>query len=217
VTGVFEDVPSNSHVAFDFFLSLISLNIPYVEQFDSPNYLTYLLLAKGSDVSALESKINTGWKEQMGKSIELNLRSLLDVHFDTSVSNYGGNIKLTDSKYLLIFSVVAVLVLLIACINYVNLVTARANERGREVGIRKLSGAQDIQLSSQFILDSFLHILPAVMLGLTIFYLLAPYTHTFLGLSSEPTTFMNSLPVLKMAGLILVMVTILALLHIKIY
>jgi putative ABC transport system permease protein len=210
VTGVFDDLPPNSHIHFDFLLSLSSVSLPDVERFDSPNYLTYLLLTKDTDRVNLETKVNEAWREQRGEFVNLRFQSLAQAHFDTSVSNYGGRIKVTDPHYLFTFSIVAGLILLIACINYINLATARANERAREVGVRKLSGGSQFQLFIQFLTDSFLHILPAVLLALLLFFVIFPYSNEFLGLARSPIDLINNLSLVKWAIGILCVVTILA-------
>jgi putative ABC transport system permease protein len=206
VTGVLQDIPLNSHMRFDLFMPMANVGLPQTEEWDSPNFVTYLQVAKGADLKAFQSKINEAWLSK-NEMIKLELHWLAELHFDTSAKAY---MKVTDPAYLTIFSIIAVLILTIACINYVNLVTARAAERGREVGIRKVSGATGQQLFSQFMTDSFLHILPAIFIALMIFFLMLPFANSFLGLQGATISFQEKMYVFLLAVVILIVVTLAA-------
>lgn len=209
VTGVMEDFPLNSHIRFDMLMSMTTLELSSGEEWDSPNYITYLLLAKNTDRKIFQDKINKSWLSD-NQSVKLEIQSLGNLHLDTSVNNYLGKIRIIDKKYLTIFMVVAILILIIACINYINLVTARASERGREVGIRKISGATMLQLFAQFMTDSFLHILIAMIISLVIFFGSLSVTNGFLGLEMVPLTTESYTTVFLISGVILIAVTFFA-------
>jgi len=180
VTGILKDVPENSHIHFDMLVSLAS--VPEEEFADwRSNYLyTYILASEGTSKSDLEEKLKTFVAQRLephygdllvlnqGKTIhdvlKLHLFPIVDIHLYPSINwevEAGGSIL---SIY--IFSSVAVLILVIACLNFVNLSTARANKRAKEVSLRKTVGAYKYQLRGQFIQESVL--LAFVSLGLAL-------------------------------------------------
>lgn len=189
VTAVIEDVPSNSHFTFDFLTSIYSIEGLDDEtiQWNNPNYTTFLLLKEGTSTADLARKIDAWVNPTVRGSnrLTLDVESLNDVHFNTTVFNFGGQLVVTDMKYLYIFSAIGLLVLIVACINYVNLATARATTRAREVGMRKSVGASFGQLIAQFLSESFVLLLPAVLLGALGCWLLLPVLQSVLGRSIE--------------------------------
>jgi putative ABC transport system permease protein len=212
ITGVIQDVPANSHFTFDFLASFSSLELPVEEVWDSPNYQTYLLLHSNVNQEAFETKVNhtlLGEKNNEKKiRVQLHIQPLGNIHFDTTVANYMN--KVSDKRYVLIFSIVAVLILLIASINYINLTTARAAERGREVGIRKAAGATGNQLFKQFMTDSIVHIAPAVILASLIFLSSIPFLDSYLGLNMNTSHTINYSLVILMSSAIFAGVTLFA-------
>ncbi|MEI9917675.1 MAG: ABC transporter permease [Bacteroidota bacterium] len=189
VTAVIKDVPSNSHFSFDFMVSIYNLknlNEDKIE-WNNPNYATFVLLKPNTSIAGLQKKIND-WVNPPAETdanatqrLTLDLESLNDVHFNTIVFNFGGKLLITDMKYIYVFSAIGLLVLIIACINYVNLATARATTRAREVGMRKSVGASFRQLLFQFLSESFLLLLPAVVLAVGACYLLMPVLQSMMG------------------------------------
>jgi putative ABC transport system permease protein len=161
VTGVLEDAPSNSLMQFDFICSFNSINAGRTQPtWWSANYQTYVLLNPGADLLAMNEKINKIVVEAVGSRnqgpneyVRYNFLPLTDIYLK---SPYDEPELVSDIKYIYIFSGVALLILLIACINYVNLSTARAVDRAKEVGIRKVVGALRKQLFTQFIGESIL-------------------------------------------------------------
>jgi putative ABC transport system permease protein len=170
VTAVMEDVPANSHFTFDFITSIYSqegINDEKIE-WNNPNYSTFLLVKPGVSIADLQSKVNN-WvnppdqkHSSGGNSLSLPLEPLDEVHFNTTVFNFQGKLAITDTKYLFIFGAIAFLLLMIACINYINLSTARAATRAKEIGIRKTAGADFRNLIFQFLSESFFVLLPSV-------------------------------------------------------
>lgn len=193
VTGVMADVPSNSHFTFDYVISFASLELPEEEVWNSPNYSTYLLLQPGVNHEAFEEKVNNkllGENERLKEvHVELHIQDFGNIHFDTTVAGYAD--KVTDRRYIVLFSVVAVLILFIASINYVNLATARSAERGREVGIRKAVGATPRQLFRQFMTDSVVHLVPSVAIAIGMFGVLAPMFDSFMNLGMRASDALN--------------------------
>ncbi len=172
ITAVVEDIPANSHFTFDFLTSHYSLdNFAASEnnvEWNNPDYTTWLLLRPGADPAALARKIEKWVNPEAGpgqNTLHLPLEPLTEVHFNTQAFNFSNQLRITDRGYLGIFGAIAALILLMACVNYVNLTTARASMRAKEVGIRKAVGARGGQLMRQFLSESFLLLLPAVLIS----------------------------------------------------
>jgi putative ABC transport system permease protein len=173
VTGIMQDCPSNSQLKFDFLASFSSLANakPGNEQWWNANYFTYLLLKSPESRTALQAKIPAYMKTQytgLGISgddyLTFNLEPLKSVHLYSRVE--GGFEPSGDYRYVIIFSLVALLILVIACANYINITIAKAAERAKEVGVRKVIGASRRQLVSQFVSESFFLVAIAFFVGL---------------------------------------------------
>lgn len=180
VTGVLADVPENSQLQFD---ALASFNTWIKPRWDSAwggNWLnTYFELAPNTDIAALEKKFPNYLKEHLGeesaKYYELFLLPLKDVHAHAAdIGLDYVNFEKFDSNYTNIFSIIALIVLAIACINFMNLSTARSAERAKEVGIRKSVGALQSQLSLQFLSETILLALLALVLAAGLVALVLP-------------------------------------------
>ena len=191
VAGVMADVPSNSHFTFDYLapFALITefMGDDALENYTNYNFATYFLLRPGADPAAAEATMNA--IERARRAADggddgatrqpLSLQPLHAVHFDTSVG--FGNAGARDVRYLYLFGAVGLLVLLIACVNFTNLATARATKRAREVGVRKAIGAQQRQLVGQFLGESVLLSVLAVALGLALAALALPVFNAAMG------------------------------------
>ena len=181
VTGVMKDIPDNSQIKTDLFVSMSTLtqkiNAGIDDQWDNFGATSYLLLTPGANAIGLERKFPaflTNWigtdmdKAQMHYT--LSLEPLRDVYlYSDRDASKTGNIR---NVY--IFSIIAVFILLIACFNFINLTTARASERAKEVGIRKVVGASKRQLARQFIGESVLLCLISFILVIGLSVLLLP-------------------------------------------
>ena len=160
VTGVLENVPQNSQLQFNALIPFRTIESPDWMNNWGGNWLnTYLELAPNTDIAALEKKFPAYLKRHMTnenwKNYELFLLPLSKVHggaSDIGLDNF--NYQQFDENYTNIFFIIALVVLLIACVNFMNLSTARSAERAREVGVRKSIGAFRWQLSIQFIGES---------------------------------------------------------------
>ncbi|SHH52375.1 putative ABC transport system permease protein [Chryseolinea serpens] len=163
VTAVFEDLPAVSHFHADMLISLAG-DWPAAREarfsgFSNNNFNSYILLRPGADVHSLEAKLPAFVEKYNGPSkggdfARLELMPLLDIHLH---SQLRGELETNgDITYVYLFFAVAVFVLIIACINFMNLATAQSTQRAKEVGIRKVLGSQRGHLVRQFLLESFI-------------------------------------------------------------
>jgi putative ABC transport system permease protein len=203
ITGVIKDVPANTHFNFDFFVSLSESDESRdPNQWPNDNFNTYLLLKKGVDAKKLEARFNdivdkyigplqgaivhSSMKEfvKSGNYIRYSLMPLTDIHLHSNkVAELGPN---GDIEYVYIFGAIAAFILLIACVNFMNLSTARSSNRATEVGIRKVLGSLRSQLVFQFITESVVVSCIAMVLALGIAWLLLPYFNQLAGKNIHP-------------------------------
>lgn len=182
VTGIAEDVPINSQIKFDFMASFSSLDVSHTEEWFSASYKTYLLLNSQEAIASLQTKIPGYMEEQMRETsfygqgfLTYDLEPLTKVHLYSELSGFEPN---GDIRYIYIFSIIALLILVIACTNYMNLTTARAVERAKEVGVRKVLGAQKRELFWQFMGESVFIITIALVISVLLAELLLPFFNT---------------------------------------
>jgi putative ABC transport system permease protein len=190
VTAIIKDIPGNSHFGFDFFFSMKNADYHFGEYL-SHNFHTYLLLKKGTDYHAFEKNffaytdkyLLPQFKQVMqinsmndfnksGNKLIYYLTPLTKIHLYSTLQNEflpGGNIQ-----YVYIFSAVALFILLLACINFMNLTTARSVNRAKEVGIRKVLGTEKKELVAQFLFESVLMVLLSSVIAIAIAYLVLP-------------------------------------------
>lgn len=180
ITGVMKDVPLNSHFSFDMVLSastMEKMKLINMQEWGNFSNFTYLLLPKGFDAAKLQAKLPGFLKNHIsedqrrrGYNYALFIEPLKDVYMDT----FRGAPVNGNKTNVYIFSIVAIFILLIACINFVNLTTARASERAKEVGIRKVVGAYKKQLTFQFLGESVIISLIAFLFAVVLSWLLLP-------------------------------------------
>jgi putative ABC transport system permease protein len=183
VTGIVRSIPANSHFKFDILVSyenLIKSSRYWDNSWVSERVYSYILLTPGADAKALEAKLPQIPEAFIGKFmkeafflLEYKLVKLTDIHLHSSISNeleVNGNYRSVVS-----LGIVALLVLLIAFINYINLATSRSIERAHEVGIRKVTGASKRDLVFQFLTESALLNLIALIVSITGVLLLLPF------------------------------------------
>jgi putative ABC transport system permease protein len=181
VTGVINDYPSNSQIKFDFLASFSSLGVNQEESYFDANYTTYLLLKDTRGLSSLQEKVTPFMKKEMassGASINFFLEPFDKIHLH---SPYAAFVPNTSITYLYILSAVALLILVIVCFTYINLSTARAMERAKEVGIRKVTGASKLQLFWQFIGEAFLLFFVTILISFSGTILALPYFNLLTG------------------------------------
>lgn len=194
VKGVVEDIPSNSHFQFDFLASMEPVVQFYggleqmMQNYGSNNFATYLLLPEGYDYQDLQAQIpdfinrrltSFGGPDREPSDVTmLNLWPLTDIHLHSNLDSEieaNGNIE-----YVYIYTAIALFILLIACINFMNLSTARSSKRAVEVGLRKVVGADRSSLVKQFIGESMILAVLGLAGAVLLVYLILPYFNAFL-------------------------------------
>jgi putative ABC transport system permease protein len=181
---VLENVPAQSHLQFDALLSMSTMQQPAMLKDWSNHFVrTYVELAPGTDVGALERKLPAFLRKYMGKdaakSFELFLQPLGEVHGGSAdITHDYNNHRKFERRYSSLFVALALAVLGIAVLNFINLSTARAAQRAKEVGIRKAIGAFRMQIAAQFVGESVLLSGLALVLALGLVYLALPLVRT---------------------------------------
>lgn len=181
ITGVIKDVPSQSHFRYDFFLSFSSIPESRVHGWGFSGVHNYLLLKPGTNVKSLEAQITkldiknsfnpSAWTSN-GNYLRVELKPVTNIHL-RSVSQYEFD-KGGSKQYVYIFSVIAVFILLIACVNFMNLSTARSANRAKEVGVRKVLGSARKYLVAQFLTESILVTLFSTIIAVFMAWALMP-------------------------------------------
>ncbi len=191
ITGVIKDIPKQSHFSFDFFVPFSESSESRSDDWLSENYNTYILLKKGTDPKRLESGLNKMMDrfigpelqnvihvsldnfKKSGSYVRLSLTPLLDIHLH---SNKQGELNANGSiEFVYIFSAIALFILLIACVNFMNLSTARSSSRAKEVGVRKVLGSSRKNLIQQFLSESILISFISLLFAILCASLLLPY------------------------------------------
>lgn len=188
VTGIAEDVPANSHLDFDIIVPTANWeHTPFFNQWTNNGVYVYIQLNPAVRPShlmkmfpAFIEKYLGKYYREMGFKNDLVIRPLHGIYFETD-SQFDREIKHGSKKMVYIFMSIAILILLIACINFVNLSTARAADRSKEVGVRKVMGAVRAQLTWQFIFESLLFATVAAISALLLLQLIMPAYNSFLG------------------------------------
>jgi putative ABC transport system permease protein len=190
ITAVVKDIPGNAHFHFDFFFSMKNVDYQW-GQLTSHNFYTYLKLKKGTDYKAFEKNfdqylnkyvlpeakqlLNINSMDEFRKAgnlVAYSMMPLTDIHLYSDWAwelSPSGNIQ-----YVYIFSAVALFILLIACINFMNLATARSANRAKEVGIRKVLGTEKHRLVFQFLIESTVMVFISLLIAIIIVFAILP-------------------------------------------
>ncbi len=213
VTGIAAAPPLNSQVQYDLLISFNTLTAAQEEQWKQANYHTYLLLNEGSDLRSLDLQIKEYMKavsvNEIGMPADGNdywtyhLEPLIGQHLNSAVSNSfvpNGNMS-----YIYALGLIALMILLIACVNYINMTTAQSVRRSTEIGIRKVMGAGKDQLWSQFLGESLLLALLAAMIALALSFAALPL---FNQLTGRDFSFIHLLSPQVLIGLVVLAVFI---------
>jgi putative ABC transport system permease protein len=221
ISGIMADIPGNSH----FEANIITSVMTYTESSSNPSWLsnhlsTYLLLKPNSDHKALEKKFPGFVQKYLGSEIQqylglsLNdffaqgnrygyfLQNLTDIHLDPSIQQQFK--EASDPKYLTIFGSIAILIILIAAVNFMNLSTAQSSKRAKEVGIKKIGGSTNAMLVFQFLFESFILTFISLLLALVFIIVSLPWFNNLLGESLALNLFTGwyTMPVLVIFSLV---------------
>lgn len=197
ITAVIKDLPVQSHFNFDFFVSLAGVTEARQNDWLSNNFNTYIVLKKGADPKALEAQFDAMVNKYVGPQakqilnismedlkkdgnyVRYTLTPLLDIHLHSNkTAELGAN---SNIQYVYIFSIIALFILLIACVNFMNLATARSSNRAKEVGVRKVLGSLRSNLIGQFLSESMLISFVSLVLALLLVVVLLPWFNNLAG------------------------------------
>lgn len=204
VTGVVENPPQNSQIKFNFLASFTSLGASKEEKWWEANYITYVLLSPKADLNQLQSRVATHMQKVTKEELKMegtdkltyHLEPLTSVHLRSKLDGLEPNNNIT---YIYILGVVAFLILSIASVNYTNLATAQSATRTAEIGIRKVMGAARFQVFRQFIGESFLITIIAMIFSLLIAYIVLPFFNDLAGKELQPSVLFSSSTVIVLA------------------
>ena len=183
VAGIFEDLPKNSHIKFDFLLSFEnfakSSGPDYMENWGHTGMFTYLILKPGSDLDEFNKKIKVLIDAEFGEALkyynmvmELPLQQVKDIHL---TSHFMQEFEVNGDKEAVIFLfIIALFIIVIAWVNYINLSTARSLTRAREVGLRKTVGGSRLQLMFQFLIETIVLNLISLIIAIVLLQLTLP-------------------------------------------
>ena len=213
ITGVIEDFQGKTSLAFDFLMSMNTVRNQPLRRWFPMNYFTYVKLPDQQAAETYLDKLNAAIEEEMGDifatqgiDVWFEIQPITEMHFDTTKgSDYPEKISKS-----LVFSLIAIagFILLIACINYINLSTAKSEKRAKEVGVRKVLGAYRRQLIWQFYGETFMVTLLAVVIGVVLAELLMPFFNNLAGtqlsidLLGDPYLIPSLLTIVLMVSLI---------------
>lgn len=225
VTGVYQDIPKNTHFHHNMMLSMSTFDWANNQNWLSTNFNTYVKMKEGTPGEVLEAKfpgmiqtycaplieqfLNMNMEEfrNSGNAVGFSLFPMTDIHLN---SNKEGDLEANgDLKYVFIFSAVGLFILILACINFMNLATARSANRAKEVGVRKAMGARKKQLINQFVSEALLISVLAFLIAFLASFLAVPSFNT---LASKELSFLSLLDgsfVLFMLG-VMILVGLLA-------
>lgn len=206
VTGVIEDVPINSHLKFHGLLSIASVSKTfdyYTNDWGNFSFYTYVKLRKGVDYKLFEKKTQAMRDKYMKPAMERFKETYSVVLFPlTQIHLYATRDRMREGKgailYVYIFSTTAIFILLIACVNYMNLATARSVNRSKEVGVRKVVGSYRSQLISQFLLEAFFTVLFALIIGLVLAEVILPFFNSIASKQLSLYSLLNTQDILMM-------------------
>ncbi|HVX25706.1 MAG TPA: ABC transporter permease [Parafilimonas sp.] len=221
ITAVIKDIPKQSHFNFDFFVPMTEdsrSNDTY--NWLSENWNTYVLLKKNADVKQVEAQLNPMMNKYVGPELKsvinqdldefkknggfvrASLTPLLDIHLH---SNKMGELDANgNAQFVYIFSAIALLILLIACVNFMNLSTARSSNRAKEVGVRKVLGSLKKNLVQQFLTESILISFIALVFAVVIAWLLLPYFNQLAGKDIHAAVLFQPVMLLSLVILMLI-------------
>lgn len=208
VTGVLEEVPTNSHIRFDMLISWATFPKDFQNNWGGFNNYTYALLKSGTNPDVLTKKMLVYYDKYMASifapsniKIQYGLQPITSIHLHSKME--GEPEELGSMSYIWILGSVSLFMLLIACINYMNLTTARSARRAKEIGIRKVTGSSKKQLVMQFLGESFVTATMAVLISVGLVFLLLHVFNTLSGKSFSIQTLLQPYTILLLLGIAL--------------
>ncbi len=182
VTGILEDIPESTHYKFDMLMSLSSIKDQIQNDgWNGFNYYTYLDIASHTDIVQLEANLIPAARKYLGEETKLffNLQPIENIHLH---SDFTFEPELhSNAKAVKFLNIISLFIIFIAWVNYINLSTARAVDRAKEVGLRKVVGARKKHLIDQFLVEAALINLVSALAALALIWLITPYFNAFVG------------------------------------
>jgi len=213
VTAVIKDVPKHSHFRFNMLISVNTLPVDFANNWGGFSFYTYVLLKPQVSAAAFEKKLAPLYDEFMAPifsqyniKIHYGIKPITDIHLQSDTTSEPE--ELGSMSYIYIFSAVVVFMLLIACINYMNLTTARSARRAKEIGIRKVTGSTRLQLIAQFLVESTVTTFVALLLSIGLLFLFLPRFNLIAGKEIgyatlwDPATLLTAFIMVLIVGLI---------------
>ncbi len=208
ITGIMADIPGNSHITANMIGSFMTNPESRDPYWANNNYATYILLKPGSKLDQVNARMSglvrkymgTIALESLGISIDefmskykynIYLQSIKEIHFDTETTLLANTKPASNKKYLYIFGSTALLIIIIASINFMNLSTAQATKRAKEIGIKRASGSSKGLLIRQFLGESVLLTFLSLLIAVIIIENLLPYFNNLLGVKLQLKLFDN--------------------------
>jgi putative ABC transport system permease protein len=220
IVGIMADPPSNSHFHFDIVLSMQTWEWSKGTQWTSNSLYTYIKLNEHSDPNATQEKIKAMVDKYIGPEIQQYLgvsleqwrqtgddygyffQPMLDIHLRNKVE---GNIEPTGNiSYIYLLSIISIFIIVIACINFMNLATARSTGRAREVGVRKTVGASKNSLVGQFLLESMLITALSTLLAVVLIYIALPFFNQITGKQLDPAFMFTGTAIISLVAIMIV-------------
>mgnify|MGYP001096394331 CR=1 FL=1 len=207
ITGVFKNIPQNSHLRFDFLVSFSEYASRHFGKWGISNYYTYVLLPKNYPLDEFRNKMPNFVEKYRGKETRYVHKFKYILQPITRIHLYS-NLRIeispnSDINNIYIFSLIALFILLIACFNYMNLSTARYTIRSKEVGMRKVIGATRTQLIRQFIGETFVISFISLILTLTLVEMFLPFFNNLSGRELKTDYFDNPILFIFLVGIII--------------
>lgn len=203
VTGLMADVPSNSHLQFTMLRSFATLPVRF-QQWENSQWYTYVQLRESAHIEKAAQKITaSAHRHQPGADNQYLLQPLKRTRLYSTRLQYDSALR-GDIKYVAIFSILAFLILLTACINYMNLATARSSSRAREIGLRKVVGAVRSDIIKQFLGESCVFSVLAMVLAIILVIVFLPWFNTVAGKDLISRSLLNAGFIPVLLGILLV-------------
>lgn len=211
VTGIVADAPENSHIMFNALMSWSSttqsgpLSFRFINNWLGQTVYTYLDMTPDFDKPDFETRMNQTLYQNLPQRegvYKLSLQPFTDVYLGSMHMNGSREVKLGSHDLLRIFGVIAAFILIIACLNYINISTSKAAKRAQEIGVRKVLGATRKQLTLQFIGDAFVLCLISTLLAILLVDLFVPYFNSITGKAISSATILTAETLVYVGGLL---------------